>query len=457
MSNVFVLDTNKQPLNPVHPGRARILLPTAKAAVSKRYPFTLILKGALEHPKLEPLHLKLDPGSKTTGIAIVNDATGEVVFAAELSHRGHAIKESLDSRRAVRRNRRQRTTRYRKPRFDNRCNKKEGWLPPSLESRLANTLTWTRRLIRLCPIVAISQELVKFDLAAMDDPEICGVEYQQGTLAGYELREYLLQKWQHRCAYCEKGNLPLQIEHIHPRAKGGTDRVSNLTLACQPCNIAKGTKDIKEFLTDKPEVLKRLLAQAKGTLKDATAVNTVRWELHHRLQAFGLPLECGSAGLTKFNRVTQGLDKTHSIDAACVGKSTPPCLFVQGVVPLLITATGSGTRQMCRMDKYGFVRTGPKQAKRVKGFQTGDIVRAEVLTGKKVGTYVGRVAVRTTGSFNLTTKNGTVQGISHRFCTPLHRCDGYSYQAGDPIPCPKKGTPLSSPASMPGVSRGRVL
>jgi 5-methylcytosine-specific restriction endonuclease McrA len=456
LSNVFVLDTNKQPLNPVNPGRARILLSSGKAAVFKRYPFTIILKVAVEHPRLEPLHLKLDPGSHTTGIAVVNDTTAEVIFAAELTHRGQTIKERLDTRRAIRRSRRQRHTRYRKPRFDNR-RRPQGWLPPSLESRLANTLTWARRLIRLSPITSISQELVKFDLLQMDKPEISGVEYQQGTRAGYELREYLLEKWQRRCAYCGKGNVPLQIEHIHPRSKGGTDRVGNLTLACEPCNIAKGANDIREFLKDKPEVLKRILAQAKGTLKDATAVNAVRWELFHRLQDLGLSLECGSGGRTKFNRLSQGLAKAHWIDAACVGKSTPPCLFVQRVVPLLITANGSGSRQMCRMDKYGFVRTEPKQAKRVKGFQSGDIVRAEVRTGKKVGTYVGRVAVRTTGSFNLTTKNGTVQGISHRFCTPLHRCDGYSYQAGAPDPCPKKGTPLSSPASMTGVSRGGIL
>ncbi len=417
-------------------------------------------------PKLEALRLKLDPGSKTTGIAIVNDATSQVVFAAQLSHRGQAIKESLDTRRAVRRSRRQRKTRYRKPRFANRDKKKRGrrrlgddkrQLPPSLESRLANTLTWARRLIRLCPITAISQELVKFDMQQMDNAEISGVEYQQGTLAGYELREYLLEKWQRRCAYYQRENVPLQIEHIHPRSKGGTDRVSNLTLACESCNIAKGTQDIKEFLAKKPDVLRRLLSQAKGTLKDAAAVNVVRWELYRRLQASGLPLECGSGGLTKFNRLSQGLEKTHWIDAACIGKSTPPCLFLQGVLPLLITAHGSGSRQMCRMDKYGFPRTGPKQAKHVKGFQTGDIVRAEVLTGKKVGTYVGRVAVRTIGSFNITTKNGMVQGISHRFCTPLQRCDGYSYQAGAPYPCPKKGTPLSSPASKTGVSRGGIL
>src|SRR6266702_6292825 len=268
MSNVFVLDTHKQALNPVHPGRARLLLSSGQAAVFKRYPFTIILKVTVEHPKLEPLRLKLDPGSKTTGMAIVNSTSGEVVFAAELTHRGSAIKERLQARRAIRHSRRARHTRYRQSRFDNRHNKKKGWLPPSLESRLANILTQVKRLLRLCPITAITQELVKFDLQQMDKPEISGVQYQQGTLAGYELREYLLEKWQRKCAYCGATDVPLQIEHIHPRSKGGTDRVGNLTLACEPCNIAKGANDIREFLKDKPEVLKRILAQAKGTLKD---------------------------------------------------------------------------------------------------------------------------------------------------------------------------------------------
>jgi hypothetical protein len=145
------------------------------------------------------------------------------------------------------------------------------------------------------------------------------------------------------------------------------------------------------------------------------------------LKVLGVPVECGSGGLTKFNRTTRGLSKTHWIDAANVGKSTPEVLNVKSVVPLLITATGHGSRQMCRMDKYGFPRTGPKQAKRVKGFQTGDLVRAVVTSGKKCGTYVGRVAVRATGSFNITTTSGTVQGIGHRSCTPIHRCDGYGY------------------------------
>ncbi|GER92250.1 hypothetical protein KDW_64120 [Dictyobacter vulcani] len=194
MSKVFVIDTNYQPLNPVHPGRARMLLKEGKASIFRRYPFTLILKIEVREPAVQPLRVKIDPGSKITGIAIVNDVSGEVVFAAELSHRGHAVKASLDDRRVVRRSRRNRKTRYRKARWANRRNKKKGWLPPSLGSRGANVLTWVARLSRVCPITAISMELVRFDLQQMENPEIAGVEYQQGTLAGYEVREY--------CAMC---------------------------------------------------------------------------------------------------------------------------------------------------------------------------------------------------------------------------------------------------------------
>jgi len=430
MSKVFVLDTMYRPLDPVHPGYARKLLSSGKAAVFRRYPFTMILKREVKEPTTHPLRLKLDPGSKTTGIAIVNDAMGEVVWSAELSHRGQTIKASLDSRRAIRRSRRQRHTRYRKPRCANR-HRQQGWLPPSLESRVATILTWVNRLLRYCPITALSQELVKFDMQAMVNPEMQGLEYQQGELQGYEVREYLLEKWNRHCAYCGAKDVPLQVEHIHPRARGGTHRVSNLTLACEPCNLKKGTQDVRDFLKNNPDVLKRILAQAKAPLKDASTVNATRWALYERLQATGLSVECGTGGRTKFNRVSRGLDKAHWIDASCVGASTPDALHVERVTPLLITATGHGNRQMCRMDRYGFPRTGPKQAKSVKGFQTGDIVKATVLTGTKQGVYVGRVAVRSSGSFNITTQQGTIQGVSHRFCTLLHRCDGYSYQKGE--------------------------
>jgi 5-methylcytosine-specific restriction endonuclease McrA len=435
MSKVFVIDTNKQPLTPVHPGYARLLLTQRKAAVFQRFPFTIILKETEEQPAVQSLRLKLDPGSKTIGLALINDATGDVVFAAEIGHRGTAIKHALHHRRTVRRGRRQRKTSYRKPRFDNRT-QRTGWISPSLESRVAKVLTWVKRLIRVCLIGAISLELVKFDMQQVDDPEISGMEYQQGTLAGYEVLKYLLEKWNRACTYCGARDIPLQVEHIQAKANGGTDRISNLCLACDSCNKAKGKQDIRVFLAEKPDLLARMLAQAKAPLKDAAAVNTTRWVLYRRLSALDLPLECGSGGLTKFNRTIRKLPKEHWIDAACVGKSTPLQVKLAGVVPLLITATGHGSRQMCNVNEIGFPCSSPKGAKKVRGYQTGDIVRAVVTSGTKQGVYVGRVLVRANGSFDIRTNQGRVQGIGHRFCAPVHRCDGYSYMKGAGLPGP---------------------
>jgi len=430
MSKVFVVDQNRIPLNPVHPGRARMLLSQGHAAVLKRFPFTLILKTVIEQPQVQPLRIKLDPGSKTTGVAIVNDASGEVVFAAEITHRGQDIKASLDDRRVVRRSRRRRKTRYRKSRCSNR-RRKAGWIPPSLKSRVANVVTWVKRLRKVCNLADMSMELVKFDLQKSENPEITGTQYQQGTLQGYEIREYLLHKWNRKCAYCDAKDIPLQVEHIYPRANGGTNRVSNLCLACEPCNRAKGTLDIQVFMAKKPHVLKRILDQAKTPLKDTAAVNTTRWLLFEHLKALGLPVECGSGGLTKYNRTMRELSKEHWLDACCVGKSTPTVLKTQEVFPLLITAEGHGRRQMCLMSKNGFPRTRPKQAHSIQGFQTGDIVRAVVKKGKKIGTYTGRVAVRSNGYFNITTKQATIQGINYSDCQGVHCSDGYSYQKGD--------------------------
>jgi hypothetical protein len=346
VSHVFVVDTNEQPLNPVHPARARILLDKGLAAVFKRYPFTIILKTARGTIVQSDYRIKIDPGSQTTGIAIVSDQSGEIVFAAEIAHRGEKIKASLDDRRALRRSRRHRKTRYRKPRFRNRRNKKKEWLPPSLQRRISNVLTWVNRLRRLCPLTAISLELVKFDTHLLDNPDIAGVDYQQGELQGYEVREYLL--------------------------------------------------------------------------------------------ALGLPIECGSGGLTKYNRSGRELPKTHWCDAACVGNSTPVQLKSEQVYPLLVTALGHGKRQMCLMERYGFPRTSAKEATFVKGFQTGDIVKATVASGKKAGSYVGRVAVRASGSFDITTKQGKVAGIGYRSCRVLYKRDGYRYRQGVPTPIAPK-------------------
>ena len=424
MSFVFVVDTEKRPLNPVHPGRARRLLTIGQAAVWRHYPFTIILKQALPNTPVEPLRLKFDPGSRATGVAIVNDAKGQVVAAAEITHRGQQVHAALHARRSLRNGRRQRHTRYRAARFDNR-RRAAGWLAPSLASRVQNLATWTQRWQCLCPIQAVSMELVRFDTQLLQDAETSGVAYQQGELAGYEVREYLLEKWRRVCAYCGATNVPLQIEHIIPKARGGSNRVSNLTLACAPCNTAKGTQTAAEF--GHPQIH----AQAKQPLRDAAAINTTRWAFYRQLKATELPIEMGSGGRTKWNRTQQRFPKTHWIDAACVGASTPAVLHIAGVAPLRITATGRESRQMCRMNRYGFPRTAAKGRRHVKGFQTGDLVRAVVPTGKKTGAYVGRVAVRAKGSFNVTTAQGIVSDISYRYCRRLQRADGYRYEKGD--------------------------
>jgi len=449
---VFVIDIDRDSCNPVHPAAARKLLSHGKAAVFRQYPFTIILKekqiDGVPPRKLrpKPLRIKIDPGAKFTGLALVSDTN--IVWAAELEHRDFAIREALTSRRQQRRNRRNRKTRYRKPRFLNR-RRQEGWLPPSLMSRVLNIQTWVSRLCKLAPVSAISQELVKFDTQKMMNPEITGTEYQRGELFGYEVRQYLLEKFNRTCVYCQATDKPFNLDHFHPKSRGGSDRVSNLVLSCVGCNEAKGNKLPAEFLIDRPDLLLKLDKQRKQPLADAAAVNATRWKLKKVLESTNLPLELGSGGLTKYNRQRLNITKSHWTDAACVGTSTPNSLNIIGYQPLIIKAMGRGDRQMTKPDKYGFPRTSPKlRQKAFFGFQTGDIVKAIVTKGKKTGTYIGRVAVRKTGNFNIKTKPDTIQGIGHKYCRHLHKSDGYAYSFGE-ILSQKTSQPRSKPKSEP--------
>ncbi|MGB5595994.1 MAG: RNA-guided endonuclease IscB [Crocosphaera sp.] len=426
---VFVLDTTKKPLNPVHPGQARRLLKQGKAVGFRRYPFTIILKEEVTKTT-KNIALKIDPGSKFTGIALVQD--NQVIWGAELQHRGQQIKDALTSRRQLRRGRRGRKTRYRQPRFLNpppspprRGARGVGWFPPSLQHRVDTTLTWVKRLMRYCPINSLAVELVKFNLQKQENPEISGVEYQHGTLYGWEVREYLLAKFNRTCQYCGATNKPFEVDHIQARSKGGSDRVSNLTLACHDCNQAKGNQDIKYFLKGKPDLVNRILKQAKTPLKDAAAVNSTRWKLFNSLKKLGLPVEAGSGGLTKFNRKRLKIPKTHWQDAACVGQ-VPDNLVFKTNQPLCAQATGHGTRQRCRPNKFGFPKSHAPKAKFFRGFQTGDLGSASVPKGKFAGQYVGRIAIRFRPSFvlQLTDKKFDVHP---KYLTHIHRNDGYNY------------------------------
>jgi 5-methylcytosine-specific restriction endonuclease McrA len=319
-------------------------------------------------------------------------------------------------------------------------------------------LAWVNRLRRLAPVTALSQELVRFDTQKMQNPEISGVQYQQGTLAGYEVREYLLEKWGRKCAYCDAENVPLEIDHIHPRSKGGSDRIANLSIVCHDCNQRKGNMPLEQFLANSPERIRKILAQAKVPLKDAAAVNSTRWALFRALKATGLDVEVGTGGRTKWNRHRLQLPKQHCLDAACVGHVNVVEHWQQPV--LHIKVTGRGSYQRTRLDKFGFPRGYLTRRKSAFGFQTGDMVRAIVTTGKKAGTYLGRVAIRASGSFNLQTGSGLVQGVHHRFCTLIQRADGYGYSwakialdKGDAGTGSAHADALSLPGLNPRVSR----
>ncbi|NEO94919.1 MAG: HNH endonuclease [Moorea sp. SIO3G5] len=411
---VFVIDTNKQPLNPISPKKARRLLDKGKAAVFRMYPFTIILKRDIENPSISPCHIKIDPGSKVTGFALVQN--GQVIWGMELEHRGGLIKKKLESRCAIRRGRRNRNTRYRKARFLNR-KRPEGWLPPSLEHRILTIQTWVKRLIKFCMVNEIWIERVKFDTKKMQNPEINGIEYQQGELAGYEVREYLLEKWGRECTYCGKQNIPLQIEHIHPKSQGGSERVSNLCLACEKCNQRKGNKPVEEFLKKKPSLLQKIQTKALSPLKDAAAVNATRNKLVKVLKSIK-PIITGTGAQTKYNRTKLGFPKEHWIDAACVGDIET--LVLRTSQPLFVTCKGQGGRQKAAPNKYGYpIRHNP--LKPIKGWKTGDIAKHQ-----KLG--IGKVTPRTKGSFGFTPLG--MKG--YKSCKPqdisaVHRKDGYVY------------------------------
>lgn len=401
MNRVFVLSSTKKPLMPCHPARARALLRRGRAAVYRMAPFTIILKDRVDGAT-QPVEFKVDPGSRTTGLALVAQLPRgrEVIWAANLDHRGHAVRSAMNDRRMFRRGRRGRHCRYRPARFDNRT-RSQGWLPPSLLSRVNNVRTWYQRLLYRAPIAEAHVETVRFDMHAMQRPGISGIEYQQGELAGYEIRQYVLERGNHQCAYCGAKDVPLQIEHVRARSRGGSNRVSNLVPACEPCNVAKNAQSVEVFLKDRPAVLARVKAQLRQPLSDAAAVNVTRYAIGEALKEYGLPVSFWSGGRTKWNRTRQGYEKDHWIDAACVGESGAVVRLVDGPA-LNIKATGRGRRRVHGNDRFGFPRGKPRSAKRVQDFQTGDMAELVCTKGKSAGRHVGRVAsIRARGWFVL--------------------------------------------------------
>ncbi|MFC3820746.1 RNA-guided endonuclease IscB [Planomonospora venezuelensis] len=422
------MDKSGEPLMPCHPARARTLLASGRAVVVRHTPFVIRLKDrTVDESAVPSVEVGIDPGSRHTGISLFmqTDEVRRGLFALQLDHRGGQIRDKLTARANYRRGRRSRNLRYRAPRFSNRIRSK-GWLAPSLRHRVDGVASWVGRLRRWAPIRVLHVERTAFDTSALAvGKSLSGVEYQQGTLYGYEIREYLLEKWNRTCAYCGATGVPLNIDHIHPRCRGGSDRISNLALACVPCNQAKDALPVEEFLVGDPERLARIRIQAKTPLRDSAAMNATRQALWRALAATGLPTRAASGGRTKWNRWRTGASKSHTLDALHVGDLEYVTAWPATV--LVATATGRGGYARTRPDRYGFPRLALPRIKQVHGFATGDLVRAVVPSGKKAGTHAGRVAVRTTGSFNIRTRQGLVQGIGYRHVRLLQRADGYGY------------------------------
>lgn len=440
MQRVFVQSSTGAHLMPCHPARARRLLRDGRARVLRRTPFTIQLLDR-EQGAVQSVRLKFDPGAKVTGMALVvaGDRHQRVVWAAELTHRSQQIRKRLNDRRAFRRARRGRNCRNRPARFNNR-RRRDGWLPPSVQSRVDNTTAWAQRLIRLTPVSHIDVETTRFDTHALSAGKaLSGVEYQQGTLQGTEAREYLLHRHQHACAYCDgrTSDPVLEVEHVHPRSRGGSNRIANLVIACTTCNHMKDNRTAGEWAasitgngllaTTRRRNAERIDAGQRPSLRDAAAMNATRYAIGRRLQAFGLPVTFASGGRTKFNRSTQGYPKAHWIDAACVGDSGTTVRLDPTHRPLDITACGRGRRQVCRPDRYGFPRTRAGRCKRVDGLQTGDTVRLRQARGKYRGVHIGTLAgIRADGRMDLQSWQGKITASSKQM-TRLARFDGYRY------------------------------
>ncbi len=434
---VFVIDANKKPLKPCTPRRAKLLQRQRKAKAFRRYPFTLIVQYPTQPPEPD-LELRIDPGSKVTGLALVN-LKNEVIWGMELEHRGQKISQALTKRAGFRHSRRNRNTRYRKKRFNR--SKPEGWLAPSLMHRVQTVETWIKRICRYAPVATITIEKVKFDLQKLDKPNIQGVEYQQGTLAGYSVREALLEHWGRECAYCGVTDVPLQIEHIKPKSQGGSSRFNNLTLACECCNQAKGNRPIEEFLSEQPDLLKKIKAHCKKSLADAAAVNSTRNKILEVASSTGLKIQAGSGALAKLVRNKSRLPKAHWIDAACNSIDSQPVKLLTHQ-PLLVICKGHGNRQSRRCNAQGFpaitsikkdALTGTKIVNYVKpkkvytNAKTGDLVNVTLKKDRKyvqAGTYTARVKTPTNKGVEVRI-NG--YRISSNLFSFVHQSDGYDY------------------------------
>ena len=316
-----VLDQHGKPLMPTtRLGKVYRLLKTQKAYIVSYEPFTIQLDYEPDTHIIQPMTLGVDSGAIHSGYSVANEQ--REYYSSEVIARDN-ISKNISDRSMYRRNRRSRKTRYRKPRFNNRKNKKKGWLPPSLEQKVAVQLNEIGHLHRHFPIETIIVEVAEFDIQKIKNPDISGKDYQQGTLQGYNIRNYLLEKHGRKCFYCDKEVSNFEVEHMLPKAKGGSNRIDNLTLSCHSCNQKKGTLTAEEFIKQTlpaEKVAKKLkqLSKEKRLFKYMAHMNATRWTLYDAINDKYPNVKMTYGYITKYNRIQAGLPKAHHIDAKCI-------------------------------------------------------------------------------------------------------------------------------------------
>ena len=350
-----VFSSDGQPLMPTHPARARRLMKHGRAVPHHiRGLFGIrMLHRTRAQSSVQNLAVNIDPGSRTTGIAVVaggEESQRTVLAALEIKHRASTIKAILIKRRARRRTRRGRL-RFRKPRFDNR-RRKPGTLPPSVDSISVDTMRLVTILRHIYPITTVSIERNKFDPQLMMHPNIQGIEYQRGTLFGWQVRAYILERDQGRCVYCRRSRVRLELDHVRPRAIG-SDRVDNLAASCRDCNIRKDNRPIEQFLADQPGLLKRILERTqRSDLASATHMNAVLPKLIRQLRATGLPLQFTDAASVSWARQQLNVRKTHCYDAALQGGDSQTIKNLPSRV-IEVRPSNGRAKQKANVDRHG--------------------------------------------------------------------------------------------------------
>jgi hypothetical protein len=271
------------------------------------------------------------------------------------------------------------------------------------------------KLRKWAPVGAIHQELVSFDLRV------------GGELNKYEVREWLGAKYGWQCTYCGASDAPLQIDHVQPKSRGGTDQLSNLRLACVSCNQSKNNLELREWLASwlppkkAKELADQVLSQRTPSMRDAVAVNATKNVLKRVLEATGLPVHTGTGGRTAWNRYQFQVAKSHTLDALCVGQVNGVASYPSNI--FVAKSRGRGAYARTIPDKYGFPRRYRGRTKRAYGYQTGDLVRAVVPSGKSAGIHQGRVSIGARGYF----KVADATNVNVRYCHLLQRGDGYDW------------------------------